>query len=323
MLIKSADDKSKRLALLQDLQQSPVLDAWQKNKLREELVRLRKGIQGEEEAAFYLNSYFKGGENHVLLHDLRVVVDGDVAQIDHLIINRTGHMFLLETKNFAANIEINAYGEFTAVYDQDRFGIPSPLEQSLRHERILSKLMETLGIVGRADKKLDFHHVVMLHPKAIIQRPEVKVLDTSYLIKADQFPTWHKRFADNISMGAVLKAAVNMRSQDTIKEWGEKLKRQHRAADPLTLPDFLQPKPHLAKAAQTPKPAVPAPVAAPATPAPAEADASLAKKLICAQCREKISYPEGKFCWNNAKRFGGLQYCREHQGLFPLGMTNN
>jgi hypothetical protein len=30
MLIKSADDKSKRLALLEDLQNSPVLDAWQK-----------------------------------------------------------------------------------------------------------------------------------------------------------------------------------------------------------------------------------------------------------------------------------------------------
>ena len=52
------------------------------------------------------------------------------------------------------------------------------------------------------------------------------------------------------------------------------------------------------------------------TLAPTLADASLVKKLICVHCREKISFPEGKFCWNNAKRFGGLQYCREHQGLF-------
>jgi hypothetical protein len=53
-----------------------------------------------------------------------------------------------------------------------------------------------------------------------------------------------------------------------------------------------------------------------ATAAISEVDASLAKKLICAQCREKISFPEGKFGWNHVKRFGGLQYCREHQGLF-------
>ena len=94
------------------------------------------------------------------------------------------------------------------------------------------------------------------------------------------------------------------------------LKRQHRAADLLTLPDFMQPKPRLAQAAQTQKPAAPVPVANPVNPEPAAAEASLAKKLICAQCREKISFPEGKFCWNNTKRFGGLQYCREHQGLF-------
>ena len=41
-----------------------------------------------------------------------------------------------------------------------------------------------------------------------------------------------------------------------------------------------------------------------------------AKKLICSQRGVKIGYPEGKFCWNNEKRFGGLQYCREHQAAF-------
>ncbi|WP_088287324.1 hypothetical protein [Ideonella sp. A 288] len=30
-------------------------------------------------------------------------------------------------------------------------------------------------------------------------------------------------------------------------------------------------------------------------------------------CGAKLSFAEGKFCWNNEARFGGLQYCREHQ----------
>jgi hypothetical protein len=62
-----------------------------------------------------------------------------------------------------------------------------------------------------------------------------------------------------------------------------------------------------------------APVAKPAPippPAPESAEESLAKKLICAHCKTKIDYKVGIFCWNNSKRFGGLQYCREHQGLF-------
>ena len=39
------------------------------------------------------------------------------------------------------------------------------------------------------------------------------------------------------------------------------------------------------------------------------------RRLVCARCAVKISFPEGKFCWNNAQRFGGLAYCREHQAL--------
>ncbi len=326
MLIKSADDKGKRLGLLEDLQKSPLMDARQKQWLREELMRCRKGIQGEKESAYYLESYFKGSENHVLLHDLRLVVDGDVAQIDHLAINRMGLCYLIETKNYAGDIAVNDYGEFTVTYDEDRFGIPSPLEQSHRHERVLAKLMEQLGMSRRMDTKLEFHHVVMLHPKATIRRPDAKAFDSSFLIKADQFPTWHKRFADGLGVGSLVKAAVNMRSLDTIKEWGEKLKRQHRPQDLLALPDFMKPKD--APPVETPagqaasaapaQPAQPASVASTPTTSPVQAagNESIARKLICAHCRAKISYPEGKFCWNNAKRFGGLQYCREHQGLF-------
>ena len=209
--------------MLEDLQQSPLLDARQKKWLREELLRYRKGIQGERESAYYLDQYFKGGENHVVLHDLRFVVDGDVAQIDHLVINRGIGVYLIETKNYSGNLVINDRGEFTVEYDDDHFGIPSPIEQSRRHERILSRLLARLGIVNRAGGPLSCHHVVMLHPKAIIRRPAAKSFDTSNVIKADQFPTWHGQFVDKSGFTDVLKLAVNIRALDTIKEWGEKL----------------------------------------------------------------------------------------------------
>lgn len=316
MLIKSADDKSRRLALLQDLQQSRLLDARQKEWLRVELRNLTAGIKGEREAAFHLDGHYKDGQNNVLLHDLRFVLDGETAQIDHLVINRTGYMVLIETKNYSGDLEVNAHGEFTVRYGKERYGIASPYEQSRRHGRILGKLLERLEISTRTDKLPEFHNVVLMHPQAIIQRPDAKAFDTSFLIKADQFRAWHEKLADGFSTGGVLKAMLNVRSPGTIKEWGERLKRQHRPQDPLDLPDFMQPKPQLAKAVMEPRPVAPVFAAAPATPSPAQADASLAKKLICAHCREKISFPEGKFCWNNAKRFGGLQYCRDHQGLF-------
>lgn len=303
MLLKSADDKSKHIALLEDLQRSPVLDASQKRWLREEVGRLKKGIQGERESAHYLDSYFKDGENHVVLHDLRFVVDGDVAQIDHLVMNRALHFYLIETKNYSGNLVINEMGEFTVVYDDDRFGIPSPIEQSHRHERIVSKLFERLEIAGRTEKLPTFHHVVMFHPKAVIERPPLKVLDTSNVIKADQFPTWHQQFVKSIGVGDILKAAFNIRSLDTLREWGEKLIRQHRTADLLALPEFL--KPRVEPVQVNPKGQEKEPQSEEPT-----------KRLICAHCGIKISFPEGKFCWNNAKRFGGQQYCREHQSRF-------
>ncbi|MFZ2217247.1 MAG: nuclease-related domain-containing protein [Rhodoferax sp.] len=316
MLIKSADDKSKRLALLQDLQQSPVLDARQKDWLREQLRRCKTGMEGERDAAFYLDGHYKDAQNNVVLHDLRLQIDGEVAQIDHLVINRTGYVVLIETKNFSGDLEVNAHGEFTVRYGSVRYGIPSPYEQSRRHARILGKLLERLEIGTRTDKLPEFHNVVMMHPKAIIQRPDPKVFDTSFLIKADQFPAWHEKLVNGTSAGGVLKAFLNMRSQDTIKEWGEKLKRQHRAADQLALPDFMQPKSQAAPFVLAPKPAPSATRIEPKAAEPAVPDAPLAKKLICAHCHAKISFAEGKFCWGNVKRFGGLQYCREHQGLF-------
>lgn len=196
MLIKSTDDKSKRLALLEDLQKSTPLDTRQNDWLRDELRRLNKGIKGEQAAAFYLDGHYKDSQNNVLLHDLRLVVDDEVAQIDHLVINRTGYMVLIETKNYSGDLEVNAHGEFTVRYGRERYGIPSPYEQSRRHARILGKLLERLEISTRTDKLPEFHNVVMMHPKAIIQRPDPKAFDTSFLIKADQFPAWHDKMVE-------------------------------------------------------------------------------------------------------------------------------
>lgn len=324
MLLKTADDKSKRLSLLEDLQQSDRLDARQKKWLREELSRLRKGIQGERDAAYILDQHFKGAKNHVWLHDLRVVVDGDVAQIDHLVISRLSGMYLIETKNYGGSVSINDHGEFTMAYADESFGVPSPIEQSRRHARILQRVMQRLGIVNRTGSPLDCHHVVMFHPRAVIRRPAASAFDTSNVIKADQFPSWHEKFVSNDPSAAeVLKSLANVRSLDTIKEWGERLIRQHRPANPLELPEFMTAKPTApaARSTQTAEilrapqaPDAPAAAARPQDVTPGADERQ--KKLVCLQCNAKISFVEGRFCWKQEARFKGGQYCREHQKLF-------
>ena len=67
MLFKSADDKSKRLRLLESLQASPHIDARQRNWLAEELTRQQRGLHGERDAAFHLDSLLRDGANTALL----------------------------------------------------------------------------------------------------------------------------------------------------------------------------------------------------------------------------------------------------------------
>lgn len=318
MLLKAADDKSKRVRLLQTLQDSNTLNASQKKWLRDELMRLTKGIEGERDSAYYIDGHFKDSKNHVVVHDLRFVVDDEVAQIDHLVINRVLGIYLVETKNYACNLLINERGEFTADYGRgQRFGVPSPLEQSKRHARVLVKVLQRLEITGRLNMEPEIHHVVMLHPKAIIQRPPRNTFDTGNIIKADQFPAWHQSFVEGIGGGGLLKSMVNVRSPETITAWAEKLMRQHRPADLLALPEFILPHQKTAVPPSRPNTAESRSDAS-ATPGTPPAQNANAKHLICAECGSKISFAEGKYCWNHPELFGGQQYCREHQRRFTV-----
>lgn len=311
MLIKSADDKSRRLKLLEELQHSPVLDQKQKGRLQKELKNLRTGIQGEKDAAYYIDAYYRDSQNWAVLHDLRFKVDGEVAQIDHLLVGRA-FMIALETKNFNGNVSINEYGEFSVTYPNgDTYGIPSPLEQSKRHERILRKLLEQLGIQPRLGGEMEIHHVVMFHPSAVIQRPDRRKFNTSNIIKADSLPAWHDQFVDKeIGILGALVRVHKIRGAETVREWAEKIVRQHEPEDWLRLPDFMAPK----------HPSVSHGDNAAETDAPAHTTASGMRHPVCARCGDVISTAEARYCRGHEQRFGGKLYCYRHQAAFAAAV---
>lgn len=307
MLIKSADDKTKRLKLLESLADSDRLDERQRDWLRAEYKRAQRGIAGERDAAHYLDRSFSDSKNHAILHDLRLEVDGQVAQIDHLVIGRANMYYLLETKTYSGSLHINEYGEFTVEYGEEkRYGIESPLEQSRRHETVLKKVIDRLGMRGRIGATPQFVHIVMVHPKATIHRPPAKAFDTSTIIKADQFATWHEQFVEKMKAPSVLGAVLQLRSAETIREWAEMLKAEHIAEDPLALPAFMRPK----KAPTVPA-AAPTVVAAP-PPAPSAAAET------CLTCGKALTPKAVKFCRDQAPRFKGGLYCFVHQAAHPV-----
>lgn len=310
MLIKSADDKSKRLRLLDELQKSDRLDDRQKKWLRDEYWRLAPGIAGEQDAAHYLDMTFGSAKNSSLLHDLRLEADGQVAQIDHLLISRSFTFFLLETKSFRGSLHINEQGEFAVEYEANRrYGIESPLEQSRRHELVLRKVLDRVGIAGRIGTEPTFEHVVLLHPKAVIHRPPTKVVDTSMIIKADQFRTWLDRYVDGHGVVGTFAWALNFRGREAVKEWGERLKAEHRPTNPLDLPPFMKPK--------APAPITQAPALSRAAesqikpPAPAREKDRAAP--VCVTCGMNLTPKAVKYCQDKAAWFGGKLYCFKHQ----------
>ena len=323
MLIKSADDKTKRLRLLKELTESDRLDQSQKDWLQKEHRNIKRGLDGERDAAHYLDSSFSEGRNRAVLHDLRLEADGQFAQIDHLAFDRTLTFFLLETKTFSGSLHINERGEFMVEYSgESRYGIPSPLEQSRRHETVLKKVLKRLDIVGRAGTAPRFVHIVLVHPKAIIHRPPANQFDTSMIIKADQFATWHAKYVDEMGIVPVLTDMVNIRGRDTLKEWADKIKGEHRPTNPLALPDFIKPK------ADTPtvrrhKPTVTVEAlnetaaseskteSKPKPPASRPAKDSDAP--TCAACGKRLTPKAEKFCRDKAEWFGRQFYCYDHQ----------
>ena len=133
---------------------------------------------------------------------------------------------MLETKNFSGDVTITPHGEFSVTYSSERvFNIPSPLEQSKRHENVLRRLFAKLGITGRAGTSPRFKHVVLVDPKAAIHRPDPKLFDSSMVIRADLFRTWQERHIDKeMSTGDLLTGILNLRGTEAVKEIAEKIR---------------------------------------------------------------------------------------------------
>ena len=143
MIIKQADDKHHRLDSLQSLLSHPNADASTKKRIDREILNIKAGIRGEEEAAYEMKVHWGDSKNWMIINDLRIEHNDLVAQIDHLLINRWLEMWVCESKHFSEGIAINEHGEFAAFFGSKPFGIPSPIEQYSQHILILKRIFDS------------------------------------------------------------------------------------------------------------------------------------------------------------------------------------
>lgn len=264
MLVKSTDSKADALATLEQLKQYPNLTDSQQKAIEKEIRMLRAGIKGEDESAYLIDFTFKDSKNYMVIHDLRLEINGRVAQIDHLLLDRTLQVFVLETKHFHAGIKINENGEFLRWNDFKKTyeGMPSPLEQNERHITVLKDGFKAIDMPTRLGLQLKPSCVpyVLVSASARIDRPQK--FDTSHVIKADALKSTITQHNDASNALNVLGAMARVVSSETLEAIARKLGALHQ---PLTIdyqakfglsePSVTQEKPEITLGQNTATPA--------------------------------------------------------------------
>jgi len=302
MLIKKRDPKQAEIEELTTLLSEPIPED-KKFLVERELRCIKIGIQGETDAAYFIDFHFAPSKNWTVMHDLRLEHQGRVAQIDHLLINRFFHVYVLETKNFSYGVKITGTGEFLVNHKNRYFSIESPIEQNKRHLIILEEIFKQYDVMP---KRLGitiiptFKSYILVSPKSRVIRPPREDFDTGMVIKADTLRTQIDKDVDNMNPLSVLAAASKIVSGETIKEMSERLASVHR---PMRIDYRKRFGIDSSVPSQTTITLMP--------------NAHHPKGFYCSKCKKGITEKVAKFCWDNKQRFCGKAYCFNCQKAFP------
>lgn len=184
-------------------------------------LRQKAGEEAEKQMAFYLQRAFRKRDDCFVINDLRVIHDGDVAQIDHLVVSPFG-LFIIESKSVHGTISINQHGDWKRTYNNEVTGMPSPVLQGQEQGRILKELLrenaeQVLGkmLFGKVQKGFRYCPVctyVAISDSGIIDRG----MDVPELLKADVVSGVIVKQIDGFASKANLLSPKNLLSTDVI-----------------------------------------------------------------------------------------------------------
>ncbi len=324
MIIKEADEKKSQIATLEALATRRDASPDVRKRIEQEIRNIRSGIKGEEEAGYEINFHFGASKNYAVIHDLRIEVEGRVAQIDHLLIGRFLDIWVCETKSFCEGIAINEQGECLRFYNNKPYGMASPFEQNKKHIMVLGSLFKT-GMAQLPTRlgfaiKPNMSSVVLVSKNARISRPMTKIAGVESIIKSDQFRSMIDRATDGDNNPLTLAKLIGA---DTLENFARAIAAQHKPiafnwAARFGLPEIsagcVSSRTAITQATPSTLPTqVVASICSENEGALTEEVKKPKKKLVCATCSEAVELKVARFCWFNKARFGENIYCRECQ----------
>lgn len=225
MILKEADDRSRDIAELQRLKQTA--DEKLHARIDKQIRNVRTGAKGESDAAYFLKGEYGASEGVIVINDLRLEIDGDFVQIDHLVLHRfQGAAWVLESKNWSGRMTCDEHGDWTVWYGKKPKSVPSPVSQARRQCTMLRRWFDQHGI--ETIRKID--PVVLISPTSSVNRTYLP--PDTHVVKSDNFATWWQEQADQIgfakALGMVGRHLIQGMSHEEFIRVGERLVQAHQ-----------------------------------------------------------------------------------------------
>ena len=233
MILKEMDDKRAQLSYLEKKLIGTKID-YKKQKLQHEINMIKNGSYAEKGNAYYLDFDFKDSEKFIVLHDIRIEHKGRVAQIDHLIISRSG-IHILESKSVKnGTLKINQDDSIEIEYSKyKKITLPSPTEQNRRHKKVIQDfILDTVDLPFnlKALGGIIIETLVLIHPNTNIYNYK---LPKGY-IKADQFLKNFNEDVDKASAFDLMKFTVKFLNHEKRMKIANALIAAHKPIDYTT-----------------------------------------------------------------------------------------
>lgn len=225
MIYKKIDSKEIEINVLKELLAKSNSEA-QKSLISKDISTLENGYEAEKENAYYLDFHFESKERLILLHDIRIEYKGRTAQFDHILIAPLG-ITILESKSFKGELTINEDGSLSVKYGKYVKTFPSPIEQNIRHEKVLYEFIHDMFEIPTRFKLLGgipISSKVLIHPSTTVKN---KKLPDGFE-RSDTFATRRNNEIESMGIGKVFLSAVAFVDKELSRELAKGLLAAHK-----------------------------------------------------------------------------------------------
>ncbi len=189
--------------------------------------RRAAGDQQEKDVAFYLRRAFKDDENFLILNDYHFSFNGETAQIDHLVVHRTGFI-IIESKSIYGEVKVNELGEWSRSYKGVWSGMSSPLIQAELQQDLLKQFLsdnveQFLGKLFGVQMQVggrDWSVLCTVSNNCILHRNEMPKAINKQIVKSESIAEEVRRLGSTSKVAAAW-ASKPYFSDEELKNIGE------------------------------------------------------------------------------------------------------